>query len=713
MTAPRSLADAIRAMHTDQVERLLTVRPDLSTPRPTSLADLAERAASPTSARLAIDALNAFDRRICVALAAGADAMPARRLAALLQVDRTPVADAAARLRDRALAWGDDRSLHLTSGARQALGPFPAGLAPASAVPMTDAEIDQALAAGGPEVRALLERLVWELPVGQVRDADRRGSGDSPADRALALRLLRPREAHTAILPREVSLRLRGGRLFEHAVPTSAPAWPASETDENRLRRNDRAGLGAAIEVVGQVEIVVDAVGAGTMRPLASGGLARRDAAALFQLVGSEAVGALVVNLAAQAGLLASTGAQWLPTGEFDRWAADDDWSRWQSLRAAWPLVGAWPGGGALLAPATVGGWSLGLRGEVLRQIRHASPGTEVTVERLVERIEFTHPTWRAETLPDLCALAIDELTSLGVLALGRRTALLDATTDPGFPTHVDRFVVQGDLTAISTAPLTREVGSVLGLLAARESAGGAGVHRFTAASIRAGLDAGWTAESIREWIERHSLTGVPQPLAYLVDDVARRHGALQVSAVSSVVTIDDPALAEALLNDARARALGLRRIADRVLGASAEPDEVVGLLRSIGHAPIARDESGQTATTPAARRARTPNGAASAALGRTDLHRLAEDLRAHDDPSVHARSSDEMVELITRHAGSDGWLEIDHALDDGTPLTTTARVVDVTSGWAELADRTGARLAVPLARVVGVRMPKRLHKSR
>ncbi len=148
---------------------------------------------------------------MCTALAASPEDIPTRRLAALMQADRPAVESAVGQLAAVALAWGGSRGWRLTSGARQALGPFPAGLAPGVAEPDVDADIDAALARSGDDVRRLLVRLLWDTPVGQIRDADRRGEGDSPADRALAARLLRPRDAHTAILPREVSLRLRGG----------------------------------------------------------------------------------------------------------------------------------------------------------------------------------------------------------------------------------------------------------------------------------------------------------------------------------------------------------------------------------------------------------------------------------------------------------------------------------------------------------------------
>ncbi|HEX2856053.1 MAG TPA: helicase-associated domain-containing protein [Propionibacteriaceae bacterium] len=701
MTAGRSLADVVRALDPASVEHLLRLRPDLAQPRPLTLEELAERAASPTSARLAIDRLTAWQRRVAVALAASPEDISSRRLAALLQADRPAVEAAVAHLARVALAWGSDRGWRLTSGARQAIGPYPAGLAPESPSPLSDTEIDAALERTGDDVRRLLQRLVWDTPVGQVRDADRRGEGDSPADRALAARLLRPRDPHTAILPREVSLRLRGGRLFEHPLPTTVPGWPASEGPN---RRADQAGLGAAFELIRVVEQTVDDFGLHVRRPLTSGGLSRKDLAAVAASLGNPGMAVFVLQLCRAAGLLANDGRAWLPTVLFDRWAESPDRRRWRTLLDAYAGMSAWPDAGALLTPGEDIGWAGPMRALVLDQLGAASPGTPVDAGLLAERIAWLRPPWDTEDLASRVARILEELNLLGVVAFGRRTALADPGHQPDFPDHVDHIIIQSDLTAVSPGPLTREVASTLGLLAERESVGGAGVHRFTGGSVRRALDAGWNAESIREWITRHSDTGLPQPLAYLIDDVARRHGAVQVSAVASVITVDDPVTAEALLNDARARPLGLRRIAGGVLGALAEPEDVVAVLRQLGHAPIARDASGEPATAPASLRARLAPLGATERTPVVDLHRLAEDLVSRENPDVLATSAQQIVDVLAAHQGTDTWLEVDRVLDDGSPSTSLARVMGIASGNVRLQQRAAPAITVALSRIVAVR---------
>ncbi len=420
-----------------------------------------------------------------------------------------------------------------------------------------------------------------------------------------------------------------------------------------------------------------------------------------------------VLELCRATGLLANDGRAWLPTIAFDRWAEAPDRRRWRLLVDGFTTMAAWPGAGALLTPGEDVTWAGPMRSMILDQVRGAPTGVPVTGDVLAARVAWLRPPWDAEDLPQKVDQVLRELTLLGFVALGRRSALADPDHEPDFPAHVERIIIQGDLTAVSPGPLTREVASTMGVLADRESVGGAGVHRFTAGSIRRALDAGWNAENVREWITRHSDTGLPQPLAYLIDDVARRHGAVQVSAVSAVITVDDPVVTEALLSDVRTRPLGLRRIAGGVLGSIAEPEDVVAVLRQLGHAPIARDASGEPAVAPTSRRARVSPVPVSDRAPLLDLHRLAEDLVRRENPDVLAASGQRIVDVLSAHQGDDTWLEIDRVLDDGSPATSVARVVGIMSGSVRLQQRAAPAITVSLSRIVAVRLPRPSQRSR
>ncbi len=167
-------------------------------------------------------------------------------------------------------------------------------------------------------------------------------------------------------------------------------------------------------------------------------------------------------------------------------------------------------------------------------------------------------------------------------------------------------MLLQADLTAVAPGPLERPLAEMLGVLADVESKGGATVYRFTPGSVRRALDAGRTAADLHAFLAAHSRTPVPQPLAYLIDDVARRHGHLRVGAASAYVRCDDDAVLGEILADKRSAGLGLRRLAPTVLAAQADPAALLEGLRAMGFAPAAESAEGDVLITRADAR-RTP----------------------------------------------------------------------------------------------------------
>ncbi|SEE54295.1 Helicase conserved C-terminal domain-containing protein [Streptomyces sp. 2112.3] len=173
--------------------------------------------------------------------------------------------------------------------------------------------------------------------------------------------------------------------------------------------------------------------------------------------------------------------------------------------------------------------------------------------------------------------------------AASRAAALLA----PLLPEPVDHVLLQADLTAVAPGPLHRPLADALGVLADIESKGGATVYRFTPASVRRALDAGRSAVELQEFLTAHSRTPVPQPLAYLIDDVARKHGRLRVGVATAYVRCDDDALLSEILADRRAATLRLRRLAPTVLAAQTAPDQLLDGLRAMGYAPAAESTAG------------------------------------------------------------------------------------------------------------------------
>ncbi|MFB6534757.1 helicase C-terminal domain-containing protein [Streptomyces noursei] len=185
---------------------------------------------------------------------------------------------------------------------------------------------------------------------------------------------------------------------------------------------------------------------------------------------------------------------------------------------------------------------------------------------------------------------AATPLTPAEATTTAARAAVLLA---PLLPEPLDHVLLQADLTAVAPGPLHRPLAEALGVLADVESKGGATVYRFTPASVRRALDSGRSAADLQEFLTTHSRTPVPQPLAYLVDDVARKHGQLRVGAATAYVRCDDDALLAEILADRRAAALRLRRLAPTVLAAQCAPEHLLDGLRAMGYAPAAESAAG------------------------------------------------------------------------------------------------------------------------
>ncbi|MFI0784853.1 helicase-associated domain-containing protein [Streptomyces lydicus] len=266
-------------------------------------------------------------------------------------------------------------------------------------------------------------------------------------------------------------------------------------------------------------------------------------------------------------------------------------------LRWERPLRGAGPGARAAAAPAGAPAPAAGVAAS-------APPGADgAAAEDLRARLA----QWALTEAELLGVTGRGALSAHGRALLGPEPEAADATateTDaaaaraaallaPLLPEPVDHVLLQADLTAVAPGPLRRPLAEALGVLADIESKGGATVYRFTPASVRRALDAGRSAAELQEFLSSHSRTPVPQPLAYLIDDVARRHGQLRIGAATAYVRCDDDALLAEILADRRAAPLRLRRLAPTVLAAQTSPEQLLDGLRAMGYAPAAESAAG------------------------------------------------------------------------------------------------------------------------
>ena len=244
-------------------------------------------------------------------------------------------------------------------------------------------------------------------------------------------------------------------------------------------------------------------------------------------------------------------------------------------------------------------------------------------------------------------------LTSYGrELVGGADEARVAALLDGRLPPPVDHVLVQADLTVVAPGPLESDLAREMALVADVESAGAATVYRVTEATVRRALDAGRAAAELHELFRSRSRTPVPQALTYLVDDVARRHGALRAGAAGSYLRCDDEALLAAVVADRRVESLRLRRIAPTVVVGRGSVDRVLQVLRDAGYAPVGESAEGAVLVTrPDARRAapprqRLPRAVEPPAVGDAQLGELVRTIRAGDRAAQRAAASTPALEV-------------------------------------------------------------------
>lgn len=841
-TAPRTLAEALRARGDEGLAALLRARPDLLTPVPNDLTQLATRAGTRASVVRALERLDRFALQTAQALAVAAEPASYATVLALLAGDeggeRDPAVAAALPralgvLREQALAWGDDDRLRLVRTARELLAPSPqhpspTGLGPTVAeatAGMSPGRLQEILAAAGlptthdsvsavtalsalftdrkrmaalldtapPEALAVLDRLVWGPPYGEVT------ADPAPPVRWLRDRgLLLPATPRTVVLPREAALYLRGGRA--HRVPE--PVAPVvAVAAEHRPQVVDSTAAGQAYTALATVEELLKEWQTGGPAVLRAGGLSVRDlkrtAAALDV---SEQIAAFWVELAYAAGLVASDGEadeRFAPTPACDSWLDLPAAERWTALATAWltatrtaGLVGGQDAKGRTLAalgpdldrstapevrhrvlallaalppgaapdPATV---LARLRWE--RPVRHApgreanaAAGTAVGAAGAIARPEPADlrsriATW---TLTEAELLGLTGRGSLSTAArallgvtegptagtagaadatvlrpappaeFGARAVLAGQALAPLLPAPLDHVLLQADLTAVAPGPLERPLAEALGVLADVESKGGATVYRFTPASVRRALDAGQAAADLHAFLARHSRTPVPQPLSYLIDDVARRHGHLRIGAASAYVRCDDDALLDEILADRRSQGLRLRRLAPTVLAAQADPAALLDGLRAMGYAPAAESAEGDVLITRADAR-RTPHRARPAPVPEgppvpddTLLGAAVKAIRAGDmaatavrRPAPHTAEGElprttpaETLATVQAAALTGSTLWIGYVNADGAASQRVIAPVRVEGGFVTAYDHTADEVRTyPLHRITGV----------
>lgn len=393
------------------------------------------------------------------------------------------------------------------------------------------------------------------------------------------------------------------------------PTWPVPELTWSALtdtESTDAQGGVHAHDAMAHVRDLCDAWSTTPPGVMRSGGLSLRDFAQTIRTLNADlATTSLAVELAAAAGLLADDGEEdpsWVPTDAYDTWLDAGAATQWLALAQAWLTIQRLPS----LATERTNILSADLDRRTIAALRHAvltllaeAPAGAMVDEASVRAVlDARHPRRAGQLRNEVIAATFVEGNALGLLVGGALTTAgrLLLTGDAkgavkamaaAMPPEIDHVLIQADLTMIAPGPVVPEVARTLRLLADVESRGHATVFRISASSIQRAIDSGWDAARITRALDAISTTGVPQPLAYLIDDTARRHGAVRVGIASAYIRCDNDATLSAIVNDRRLRALELTRIGADVVASQAPSGELIGALRAAGYAPAAEAPDG------------------------------------------------------------------------------------------------------------------------
>jgi hypothetical protein len=606
----RSFSDYLRSVDDAALLDLFTARPDLVTPVPRDIASLAVRACSAPSLARAIDSLNQWQFQVLEAAASLNEPFLEKSVVTLTD---TEAKTALVHLITIGLVYPSEDGMRLPTQLRDVIGTEPAGLGPASMAKLKLSDLDDAPA----DAKKVLDRLVWGPPRGSVGDIKNPGPG---VTWLLDKKFLVPLDQRTVILPREVAIVLRGGKIHKERF-IKQPTLKGTKRDERQI---NLAAIANVSTVLRWVEELLNFWADEPADALRAGGLGVRDLKIISTHLGvDESCTAFVAELAYLASLVSiDADDRILPSNKFDIWLMHSPADRWQMLASQWLITSRVSGlvgrveakNVAALGPEldrVNAGRVRALTLELLRENQGVAPDWN----SFKEVLSWRAPVRRNSSLQDeLAEWTLREAEWLGITGQGALSKFgsqfLDgddlSSINEDLPKTVDHILIQSDNTAIAPGPLEHEISQALAMMAEIESRGGATVYRFTESTIRRALDHGKTGDEIKTFLIKTSKTPMPQPLEYLIADVAKKHGKLRVGNTSSFIRCEDTALISQIMNDKKLEILALRRIAPEVVICDMDATDAMRILRDCGYLPAGESANGMILTGPKTNRAAT-----------------------------------------------------------------------------------------------------------
>ena len=713
-TVAITFADELRARGDDALASIFKLRPDLVSPVPNDFSALAARATSTPSLVRALDSINMWHYQIIEAACALPEPFKKSEIVAVTSEETAFALD---HLWQMGLLYKEGNNYRTPTNLKMLIGDEPAGLGPI-AVKKFDFSILKEIPKVSEEV---LAKLTWGPPRGQIGNIKKPGNAIGwLLDNGVLVAL----DSNTVALPRDVAIKLRGGKIHKDMV-SKAPNLIGKEVVQKQI---DLAAIANISTILRWCEELLHNLSDEPPTALRTGGLGVRDLKKIAEHLGiDETCAGFVAELCYLGGLLViDSDDQILPTSAFDIWLTKSAEERWYSLVVLWldtSRVSGLIGKNSDKNVAPLGpeldraGASL-IRRSTLK-VLNDSPQLTPDVKSLQEIVKWINPQranndyveWTLREAEWLGITGQGALSTFGSNLLNEKEVL---EIESALPKPVDHILIQADNSAVAPGPLTPELASEMGTIADIESRGGATVYRFSDSSIRRGLDHGKTGDQIKTFLSKISKTPMPQPLEYLITDIAKRHGRLRVGSAHTYIRCEDEGLVQQILHDKKCEHLRLRKIAPQVLVTDFELAEVIGELREFGYLPAAENSGGVLLSQPNLRRSKSrpkPPRIISEFTAPKDaiVTAAVKTIRAGErskkvEPIIPGTSSNETLALINQYINEGKSLIISYADNNGGVSNRIIEPISISLGTLTARDETSDEiLQFRIPRINGV----------
>ena len=713
-TVAITFADELRARADDALASIFKLRPDLVSPVPNDFSALAARATSTPSLVRALDSINMWHYQIIEAACALPEPF---KKSEIVSVTSEETAFALDHLWQMGLLYKEGNNYRTPTNLKMLIGDEPAGLGPI-AVKKFDFSILKEIPKASEEV---LAKLTWGPPRGQIGNIKKPGNAIGwLLDNGVLVAL----DSNTVALPRDVAIKLRGGKIHKEMV-SKAPNLIGKEVVQKQI---DLAAIANISTILRWCEELLHNLSDEPPTALRTGGLGVRDLKKIAEHLGiDETCAGFVAELCYLGGLLViDSDDQILPTSAFDIWLTKSAEERWYSLVVLWldtSRVSGLIGKNSDKNVAPLGpeldraGASL-IRRSTLK-VLNDNPQLTPDVKSLQEIVKWINPQranndyveWTLREAEWLGITGQGALSTFGSNLLNEKEVL---EIESALPKPVDHILIQADNSAVAPGPLTPELASEMGTIADIESRGGATVYRFSDSSIRRGLDHGKTGDQIKTFLSKISKTPMPQPLEYLITDIAKRHGRLRVGSAHTYIRCEDEGLVQQILHDKKCEHLRLRKIAPQVLVTDFELAEVIGELREFGYLPAAENSGGALLSQPNLRRSKSrpkPPRIISEFTAPKDaiVTAAVKTIRAGErskkvEPIIPGTSSNETLALINQYINEGKRLIISYADNNGGVSNRIIEPISISLGTLTARDETSDEiLQFRIPRINGV----------